>query len=523
MIATPEAQSPAICKILGILHFLDSEISGFEIASGILPFLGETAIAYQKAIKQTAPIPTRIYSVILSSLSAEIEKLRPVILNLGALYAELKSGQCIKLRKTVPAKHGVREESFDVLLQRFGLSEFWPTTGRSANVLGFGLALREIQILISLQIQAYTGMRADEVSHLPYFCVEETKRNRDPRIHYIVSGTTTKLNAGKEQKTQWITIEAAAKAIEIAQHLAKAIYTAEGVKINRLNSRKNGSFLFPRPNCDGKPRAPGFLQARPANLKNTARIDSILAPLIQEEDQQELYAIDSQRSWSTESRYAVGSGWHLTSHQLRRSLALYAQSSGLVSLPTLKRQLQHITIEMSLYYAKGSAFSQNFIGEKQSHADKHFGSDWQDAQPVSQFLAYAASILLIDESDIFGGHGQWLKTRKRDEKGQIILNRSETMKSFQKGEMAYRPTPLGGCVSPVSCDKPPINILSVECIRADCKNLIASVEKVKRIILVKKSTIRKLKEFDPLSAEIRIEEAELSVLEAGLARAEKLN
>jgi hypothetical protein len=137
----------------------------------------------------------------------------------------------------------------------------------------------------------------------------------------------------------------------------------------------------------------------------------------------------------------------------------------------------------------------------------------------SQFLAYAASILLTDESDIFGGHGQWLKARKRDRNGQIILNRTETMNSFQKGEIAYKATPLGGYVNTGSCDKTPINVLSVECISTDCKNLIASKKKIEKIIFIKANTIKKLKAADPASAEIRIEEAELNALQAGLARA----
>ena len=89
--------------------------------------------------------------------------------------------------------------------------------------------------------------------------------------------------------------------------------------------------------------------------------------------------IDPHRAWRSEPRFQLGVPWTLTSHQLRRSLALYAQRSGLVSLPSLRRQLQHITEEMSRYYARGSAFANNIIGDNKHH----FGHDWQDAQPVS--------------------------------------------------------------------------------------------------------------------------------------------
>lgn len=521
MFDTPSAQSADLFKLLGILHFLGSEHTGFEIAPDILPFLSNAAVAYSHSLKQTAPIPTRIYSEILTSLSSEMTKLHQVIDRVCNMYCEIKSRPGMGMKQSWQQKLGTSEPTFEALLEKFDLNEFWLGASIYAGegIVGFFNVLRQTQTLIALHIQAYTGMRVEEVQFLPLECLQESKRDGDSRMHYLVNGTTTKLNAGKEKRAQWVTIDAAADSIRIAQQLAKAIYAADGIEPNQLNSRKKGSFLFPNPHRSRKKSG----EPMPSVIRLNDRIRALFSPTIKEEDQQELYAIDPHRAWNTEDRYAVGARWSFRTHQLRRSLALYAQSSGLVSLPTLKRQLQHITIEMSLYYAKGSAFAQNFIGEKQKHELSHFGEEWQDAQPVSQFLAYASSILLSDESDVFGGHGQWLKARKRDEKGQILLNRSETLQCFQKGEMAYRPTPLGGCVNPGPCDKTPINVLSVECISTDCKNLIASTKKVERIILVKMNTVRKLMEADPLLAEIRIEQAELSVLQAGLARAHKLN
>lgn len=64
--------------------------------------------------------------------------------------------------------------------------------------------------------------------------------------------------------------------------------------------------------------------------------------------------------------------------------AVYAQRSGLVSLASLRRQLQHITDEMSRYYARGSAYARNIIGNDKHH----FGFEWQDTQSTSSALSY---------------------------------------------------------------------------------------------------------------------------------------
>jgi len=516
MIATPINHSMCIFKVMAMLQFLGEGATGFNIADGVLPILGDAYKAYVESKKQTAPIPTRIYSSILSRLSEETAKSGAVVDNLVALYRVLRSTPSVLKGREQTPHWG--QATFNDLLQEFELEEFWATTGASQSVKGCSMVFNKIQILLSLQIQAYTGMRADEVKNLPWDCIEESRRGGDSRIHYIVNGTTTKLSRGKEKKAQWITIEVAAEAIRTAQKLATAIYDAEGVKLNLVNSRK-GSFLLPRNGCDGCDRGLGSTGERPAKLLMTDWIRSILCPVITEEDQHELYLVDPSRSWATEDKFVVGSRWYLQTHQLRRSLALYAQSSGLVSLPSLKRQLQHITAEMSTYYCRGSAFSQNFIGEKAKTQDKHFGSEWQEAQPVSQFLAYAASVLLSDESEIFGGHAAWLKARSHDENGRIFLDRVATLKSFKKGEIAYRSTPLGGCVNPGSCDKNPMIVLSLECLGTDCKHLIANKGNIARMIAAKTNKIRGLKLKDPSCAEIRIEEAELIVLQSGLDRA----
>lgn len=510
--------------ILGCLDFLGPQNSGFVIADGILSALSKGASAYSDRLKQTVPIPTRIYSSILSTLSSEIEKLSAVVEKITALYARVKSGRYVGMTLLSQARLGAQtqEQTFSELLHEFGLAEFWNATGQPETLIAFSNLMGDFQVLLSLLIQAYTGMRAREVMYLPFDCLQVSKRDGDARDHYIVVGTTTKLNHGKEKWTHWITNDAAAEAIRIAQQLAQVIYASEGV--SPIGRRKKGAkvFLFPCVNCDGRERNVVGPGARPSVLKIDPSVRSILSPIIQDADQLELFAIDPNRAWDDEEQFKVGAAWRLQTHQLRRSLALYAQSSGLVSLPSLKRQLQHITIEMSLYYAKGSAFALNFIGEKAGRDEKHFGYEWQEAQPVSQYLAYAASILLSNESEIFGGHGQWLKTRMRDQNGQIMIDREETMKSFQKGEIAYRPTPLGGCVNPGPCDENPLNVLSVECIGGDCRNLLANRRKVERVILVKMNTIKKLKLADPHCAELRIEKGELRVLQAALVRAEKL-
>ncbi|MDZ7921694.1 hypothetical protein [Rhodoferax sp.] len=147
-------------------------------------------------------------------------------------------------------------------------------------------------------------------------------------------------------------------------------------------------------------------------------------------------------------------------HQLRRSLALYAQRSGLVSLPSLRRQLQHITDEMSRYYAKGSSFAKNFIGDDK----EHFGLEWQETHSESAALSYVLNVLLSDDI-LFGGHANWVEHRLKGLDGSVMIDRAATLRRFKKGELAYRETLIGGCcvfqsntASHSSSNPPPVPI-----------------------------------------------------------------
>jgi hypothetical protein len=199
-------------------------------------------------------------------------------------------------------------------------------------------------------------------------------------------------------------------------------------------------------------------------------------------------------------------------------LALYAQRSGLVTLPSLKRQLQHITQEMSLYYCRGSAFAASFIGD--DSVDKpDFGKEWQATQPVSQFFSYVAHVLMTDET-LFGGHPHWLKHRRSDDGGKVIFDRDATLMRFQKGELAYRETILGGCVKVDDCDKNPLDILHVGCLASHCKNLVGNKKKLERVVAAQARLVGNLSKIDPASTEYRFELSNLTTLKTVSANLE---
>lgn len=498
---------------------------GESVTGVAVPTLPALQQAFAEKIKevnegscQCPPMPTRIFSYVLTVLQREIEEAERVIDRLLALLEAVTAdramgrAQDVQLWQLGIPKAELRPD-FAALLQQYELSSWWMERGYLAEVKGLGFVLDDIRIAALLQVMAYSGMRVGEAESLPFDCY--AKEIHQGRPHHLLMGKVTKLTKGKIKRVRWVTNEAGVQAVRLLQRIARVLYGIRGQA--PFESRKGlhtndfylciGTAYALRPTCHHAGHKPFELK-----LDRHTRLRERLQPHIGEEDLQELEAIDSFRAWRSEEVFQLGRAWTLTSHQFRRSLALYAQRSGLVSLPSLKRQLHHITLEMSHYYCRGSAFAKDFIGGEK----KHFGLEWQATQPESQCLAYIRDVLL-SEAPLSGAHALWVEKRlPKNVDGKTVFDRAVTLKAFKKGELAYQETILGGCTSTSECHKAPVDWIQASCIAEQCKHRVTNRAKLIKVIQIEERHLERLKkEFPGLDTHRQVE-ADLKVLKSEL-------
>ncbi len=513
--------------ILGRLPALLITLMRLGEAEVGFPVLGGTTITELRAIrreclagsKQHPPIPTRIYSILIANTVRELAEFEAIadeylrVVTLFAAYLDkAKSGQA---KKPPPRSRPTTGETriLRSLLQQHGLVEYFRQKNLSSDRGGLMHGLSDIREICQLAIHIYSGARKQEIQHLPFICLDSQKRGG--KVDYLLHGYTTKLNNGRLKAAQWVTSKEGAHAIRIAQKVASIIYQRLGEIPKKESTRTDQYPLFVsvRYLPFGKGCAPRTARGRyaPAGTRNSnVRLLERLLPTIEEQDLRELEQIDPHRAWRSEPKFQMGKRWSLTKHQLRRSLALYASISGLVTLPSLRRQLQHITEAMSRYYARGSQLAKSIIGSDK----KHFGLEYQDAQPETQALAYVASVLFSD-GQLFGAHGIWVE-RHRKPKGEVRIldERKKTLTRFKKGELAWKETMLGGCAETGPCDKKAMRSM-VGCI--DCKSAVLKLSKVSRVVAAQENLLTTL---DPSSIEYRTEMADLQILQAAKASME---
>jgi hypothetical protein len=162
--------------------------------------------------------------------------------------------------------------------------------------------------------------------------------------------------------------------------------------------------------------------------------------------------------------------------------------------------LQHITQEMSMYYARGSAFAKGFIDTDKAH----FAKEWAEAQGLSEYLAYAEQVLFSDER-LFGAHAAWTQSRAVQASPVSVYSREQTVRMFGKGELAYRETVLGGCASVEPCKSTPLDWMRLDCLESNCRNLVIVPSKLQRVIKAQQAIVEKLRAVDEASVECRIE------------------
>ena len=446
---------------------------------------------------QTPIIPSRIYCGILANLLRELDEAERDLTQLLDAFRQERLATLQAPRglsgKELTAYRSERLRDVKKAMEARGWNA--DPNSRPEHIRAFitGEVL-EIQLKLLNIVLAFTGMRIAEALILPLKGALEEVEHRGS-IHYVVNGYSHKLNGGKKKPATWVTSREGHRAISLAQQIASSVLELYG---NGDPAKEANVLLFS--SLDNP-----YRKQHIANIY--VRMHDVfipeVCPVITQLDIDELNALELDRSWLREGM-EVGKPWPLTFHQYRRSLSVYAHRSGMVSLPALKVQLQHITDEMRAYYSDGFCRAVNLVFDKE-----HFSHEWNAAKSESSFLAYSLALLFSDE-DLIGEVGGRGATRMHSVVSE--RSKSETLELFQDGKLAYRETVLGGCTALEGCDQMPLEPIPWECLERDCTNAVIFSKRLGLLIKTQEAVVATLTSNEPGSVEHRLEAAHLGVL-----------
>ncbi|MEO3711504.1 hypothetical protein [Roseateles flavus] len=425
---------------------------------------------------QTPPIPARIYSQLISSLEGDLSNLEGIC---QPLCAYLSDGLAIGFPNAeVPEQ----------------LASYLKDEGLRNGSHGVAQILTRVSGVCGLAIITFSGMRLQEMSSLPFNCLNLGLGG--PNAYPLIQGVTTKLKKSPARAT-WVTSDIGVRAVRLAQTIFGVFHKILGGG-KHLKSKDGSYLLFCRTGYLGRGYLPDVQSSGlPAYFRAISRRYSLT---IQDQDIEELCLIDPFRPWESDAKFTVGKVWPIAPHQLRRSLALYAHASGIVSIPTLKRQLKHILAAMARYYAKGSAFADKFIRMNPDH----FAHEWNEATALAEFTGYTKAIFL-PEGELFGAHSSFSALHLKTENPIVFSRRSDTLAAFKRGELGFKETVLGGCTNPEPCKIPPLEWLPLNCLENDCRHMLGVKDRLKLIIRSQESEVARLSKICPESSEYNFE------------------
>lgn len=459
-----------LCALLYKLSILPFRYVGFKPAQSRGEFRGDSP---DKKYLQTAVIPTSIYLQIINNYREVSQdflesapRLKKLILN---IYSNPEYGRA-KIRNLTLPKCG----------SRLGLKEYFEKY-RISILPDLARHLALVQYCNIMLIHVFSGMRASEAYSLRGNSLERVMIGGVSSRRRFLHGHTTKFKKAPTP-TKWISSPDVDIPFESACKLAEIIYSSQNVHFNNQPIFISTAYLSfsggRRPNARIDSPRPVWGNYTPYYFE-----EMLSTPLIKEEDVCELESVCPTRVWRAESEFAIGQPWPVRIHQLRRSTAVYAIRSGLVSLPALKAILHHVTLEMSLYYARGSSFATDLL--KEAEGDKGaFVRVYQDAEQQVRSWQYTNEFLFSDEV-LHGPHGIWLKGKNKNNSNKVSYAKvlDDTLKRMKRGELHYQPTPVGGCTSGEVCHKR----ISVNFLGCDgCKSAAIKPSKVLKLIEVQK-------------------------------------
>lgn len=436
--------------------------------------------------KQHPVIPPRIYNELLKQFEVFFDEFQEFEKSFFSFFSKFIKDEQFARSKSQQLKLGfkVKNISPDFISEamNLGLNDYFKQY-KINNIPAYLTFLARLQHACRLVIHLFTGMRSGEVLNLKVGCLF-IKKSEAGNI-YTIQGETSKL-IGQKKAESWVTSPKVCKAIRIAEEIAIKI----GSKIN-LNSKDIPLFI-----------TTGYLiqdwKSQTTSTNNVIRLNKAsykhqefykLINLnhftISHDDLEFLDMIDPFRAWSTETNYREGDTWRFTTHQFRRSLAYYVSQSSLVSLPSLRRQLKHITRDMTLYYcqSKDSTSDCNDVSKFISN-NKH----------KADSCAYLQDVIDSDEQ-LFGAGGKYINKNVKSNPGVNIytVNRDELEKKFKNGEISYKTTPLGACTTMEPCLKR-ASLEIAACI--SCDKAIIKKSKLERVIKIQKSFMNEYEDID---------------------------
>lgn len=480
--------------LLELLKSISYERSGFIYKSNKLneKLLASIDKKYKDSLEQTLMIPVSIYLFSAKARWEHIIFIEKHLTNLAAFLEKFTQNKGFAIYSIYDVKEENKQNyvSWERAIEIFELRELFAKYNVNSRK-NFSNFIARIQGTCRHLIHQYTGMRDNECRNLQNDCWRKKTSDLPTRIF----GYESKIH-GINTPQVWITHPEIKRVIDLLNTITKPMHQAYCPQLKEYPLMIRTSFMRNMFKGDF------YEEIIPNNILEELSFEETGIKITKEHIEEELRAIEPTRNWNNHEWIKEGALWQFKSHQYRRSLAIYGQGSGLVSLYAIREQFGQLLTSMAGYYGNGYKNARQLDGR--INEKEHISNYMQQIKPTIFSLSFLKNVIL-SKSMSFGSNGSFLEKNivaKTPEDREIaILKSPELIKKFKNGILHYQETAMGGCTTPYPCGNYLLPDFFIYC--KSCEHSIHKIEKIERLVSKQYETMMKLEKNAPGSIEYR--------------------
>ncbi|MDN5369240.1 MAG: hypothetical protein PWP74_548 [Shewanella sp.] len=217
-----------------------------------------------------------------------------------------------------------------------------------SNSIKFSAWLSKILVSCYMVCAAFTGMRKSEL-----YCLHSDsfkKRNFNGKTIYTLQSSTHKMVQGRGKLTEWVTSPITEKAISLAEALTRNMREQLVCSEDPMKNYEASCLWLSQTRKNEPPKILNdkLLSAHFINLAEDS------SAILDDASIDEFKLINPNRNIEiSDKKISLGATWPLTSHQFRRTFAVFVRRHSLCSVVAVKDQFKHLDIPTSDWYGEG--------------------------------------------------------------------------------------------------------------------------------------------------------------------------
>jgi len=287
--------------------------------------------------------------------------------------------------------------------------------------------LIELQTVCYIVCGALTGMRRSEL-----YCLHANSFKEKEiygKTYQVLESVHHKLTQGRGEISEWVTVPFTKKAIELAEALSRYMRHQLAVDGNPMNIHNSTCLWLSQAHKSMLP----LVRAENGFRTHFDRIAKKAGAFITTEDLEEFQLINPNRTSSNaDNRIHLGNIWPITTHQFRRTFAVFAKRHSLCSDIAIKQQFKHLDLPTTEWYGAGGLAAKahaltidtelkTYLDEVVQESTTQHIYNWYQGDHTDPLMGKMASAIVNNRRELPQTYTSWDAIHEHVRAGRLTL------------------------------------------------------------------------------------------------------